>query len=125
MYVIGSRSLTLGHKTKVMLFGSPTMLNKVPQFEIMLNNVPLQNVVSYKYLGVSLDNQLTYNLHVNKLIVSVMAKLKQFRRMRGFLHAKATLMVYTNMLLPILEYCDIFLSATSSIFLRDCKGTSP
>ena len=68
---------------------------------------------SYKYLGVSLDSQLNYNIHVDSMISSVSSKLKQFRRMRSFLNTKAAVLVYKSMLLPILKYGDIFLSATS------------
>ena len=100
-------------KTKIIVFGSSNVLSKVPEPVICMNNVPLQVVASYKYLGVTLDNQLSYNLHVDKLIGTVTAKLKQFQRMRSFLNAKAALMVYKNMLLPILEYGDVFISATS------------
>ena len=102
-------------KTKVMVFGNPTVLKKVSQPKIMLNGVPLQVVSEYKYLGVTLDNYLTFNLHVNRIIGSVTAKLKQFQRMRSFLNAKAALMVYKNMLLPMLEYGDVFLSATTCL----------
>ena len=101
-------------KTKVMLFGSKTTLDKLPPFEILYEGGPLLKVVSYNYLGLTLDSQLNYNLHVKKLISSVSAKLKQFHRMRSFLNEKAALMVYKNMLLPILEYGDIFLSASSA-----------
>ena len=102
-------------KTKVMVFGSPNTLNKTPQPNLLLKDTPLQTVTDYKYLGVTLDSQLSYNLHVNRLIGTVSAKLKQFRRMRSFLTCKAALMVYKNMLLPILEYGDVFLSASSCV----------
>ena len=75
--------------------------------------MPLQIVSSYKYLGVTVDCQLNYNLHVNKIVATVSGKLKQFQRMRGFLNGKAALFVYKSMLLPILEYGDIFLSSTT------------
>ena len=71
-------------------------------------------MVSYKYLGITLDRQLNYNLHVKSIIGSVTAKLKQFQRMRSFLTIKAATMVYKGMLLPILEYGDIFLTATTA-----------
>ena len=100
-------------KTKVMVFGSNNNLSKIPQFEIKFGDIALQMVTSYTYLGILLDNRLTYNLYVSKIISSVTAKLKQFRRMRGFLNTKAALAVYKGMLLPILEYGDIFLVGTS------------
>ena len=102
-------------KTKVMIFGNPTVLTKLPQFDITMNSVSLQVVSAYKYLGITLDSQLSFNQHVGKIISSVSAKLKQFQRTRSFLNTKAALMVYKNMLLPMLEYGDVFLSAASDI----------
>ena len=100
-------------KTKVMVFGTPNMLHKGPVPDIELNGELLQVVSTYKYLGITLDTRLSYNVHVSKTIANVTAKLKQFKRMRNFLNAKAALMVYKNMMLPILEYGDVFLTAAS------------
>ena len=100
-------------KTKTMVFGTSNTLKKVPDFVISFDKVPLQQVSSYKYLGLTLDNQLNYNAHVSKIIASASSKLKQFQRMRGFLSTKASMLVYKSMLLPILEYGDIFLSAAT------------
>ena len=100
-------------KTRVMAFGGPKAIETIPDFEIKMNGAPLQSVLSYKYLGITLDGQLTYNLQINRIISSVSGKLKQFQRMRSFLSTKAAILVYKSMLLPILEYGDIFLSAAS------------
>ena len=100
-------------KTKVMVFGSHKSLETLPPFEVKIDSTPLQVVTSYKYLGITLDSQLNYNSHVNKIISSVASKLKQFQRMRSFLSIKAATLVYKSMLLPILEYGDVFLSAAS------------
>ena len=66
-------------KSKVMVFGSTTGLSKLPRFELTLDLVPLQVVNSYKYLGVTLDQQLNYNVHVSRIISLVSGKLKQFQ----------------------------------------------
>ena len=100
-------------KTKIMVLGSNNALSKLPNFDVKLGNVQLKHVSAYKYLGVTIDCQLNYNLHVNKIIACVTSKLKQFYRMRSFLSVKAALLVYKSMLLPILEYGDIFLYATT------------
>ena len=102
-------------KTCVMVFGNQTMTKNLVPFEIMFENTPLQKVSSYNYLGITLDWQLNYNLHVKKLISTVSAKLKQLQRMRSFLNTRAALMVYKSMLLPIIVYGDVFLSATSVV----------
>ena len=100
-------------KSKVMVFGSPTNLKKLPSFEVKLDGAPLQIVSSYKYLGITLDQGLNYNLHSNRIVSSVSGKLKQFQRMRSFLSVKAALLVYKGTILPLLEYGDLFLNATS------------
>ena len=86
-------------KTKVMTFGSSSMLNKLPQCNVFYGGTPIEKVTSYKYLGMTLDNQLNFNLHVNRVI--------------------ATVLVYECMLLPLLEYGDILLSSTSAINLAE------
>ena len=96
-------------KTKLMVFGRQKLIDSLPPVDVKLCTNPLQVVQSYKYLGVTLDSQLNYNLHVNKIISSVSSKLKQFQRMRNFLSIRATVLVYKS----ILEYGDILLSATS------------
>ena len=58
-------------KTKVMVFGSTQGLAKLPDFQMYFDDFPLQQVMSYKYLGMTLDSQLNYNLHVNKVVASV------------------------------------------------------
>ena len=102
-------------KRKLLVFGSTNSLAKIPRFDIKFAGVVLQTVISYTYLGIPLDNKLNFNTFVNRIISSYTAKLKQFRRMRGFLSTKAALLVYKGMLLPILEYGDIFLIGTSLV----------
>ena len=102
-------------KSKLMIFGSSTVIENLPSFEVTFLNKPMQIVSSYKYLGITLDSQLSYNLHVNKVISVAAGKLKQFQRMRLFLNVNAATLVYKSMILPLLEYGDFFLSATTAI----------
>ena len=76
-------------KTKVMLFGNANKLEQLPLFEIKVNNILLQIVPNYKYLGMTLDHQLNYNAQVQKIISIVRVKLKQFRRMRFLIDVKS------------------------------------
>ena len=100
-------------KTKIMVFGSPVKVRQLPEFEIEIEGRPLSVVTSYKYLGVTLDSQLNYNKHVQNTIGRVSQKLKQLRCMRYFLDVRAATLVYKNMILPIMEYGDIFLVGTT------------
>ena len=101
-------------KTKPMVFGNAKKLAELPEVNIELEDVQLVTVSSYKYLGITLDGQLNYARHINKLISSVSLKLKQFRRMRSFLSTKAATLAYKNLILPIIEYGDIFLTGATN-----------
>ena len=98
-------------KTKVMVFGSNSQVKNLPEANIVFNQIPLQVVPSYKYLGLDLDSRLNYKKHVKRIIALAAGKLKQFQRMRSFLNKKAALMVYKSMILPIMEYGDVFMTA--------------
>ena len=76
-------------KNKILTFGSAKTLKELPLTEIKFGSIQLQTVSSYKYLGLTLDSQLNYNLHVNRVIGMVSGKLKQFQRIRSFLSTKA------------------------------------
>ena len=53
-------------KTKYMVFGSKYTLAKVKDFQLKVNDKPLDRVLSYTYLGVTLDPSLTFEKHVKK-----------------------------------------------------------
>ena len=102
-------------KTKFMLFGSKTTLAKAAQLNINLvvDNQPIVRVHNYSYLGVNLDEQLNYESHTQITIRRVKTKLLQLKRVRSFLNKQAAILVYKNMILPIMEYGNIFLSSLS------------
>ena len=100
-------------KTKTMSFGSINRLKKLPPVKIDVDGNLLQSVSSYKYLGVTLDSQLNFAKHAGRTISNVALKLKQFLRKRTFLTTRAAIMVYKNMLLPMIEYGDVFLTGAT------------
>ena len=100
-------------KTKIMVFGSANKLKGLPEADITFEDVSISSVTSYKYLGLNLDDKLNYKKHVKGIVALTSGKLKQFQRMRSFLTKKAAITVYKSMLLPLLEYGDVFLSAAS------------
>ena len=82
-------------------------LKKLPTVNIKVDGEMLQTVSSYKYLGTTLDSQLNYGKHVSNVISNASLGLRQLRR------TKAATMVYKNMILPVIKYGDVFMSAAS------------
>jgi hypothetical protein len=98
-------------KTKVMWFGKNALL---PTGVITTSEgLELEVVTSYKYLGVWLDNTLSFSQHISNLQAKVTSRL-------GFLYcnhssftpaAKLTLIQMT--ILPMLDYGDIIYRSAS------------
>ena len=81
--------------------------------KLRINNAEIQRTDKYTYLGVVLDERMSFELHAKNVINRVSTKVYQLKKVRKFLSKRAALMVYKNMILSIVEYWDIYLySAT-------------
>ena len=102
-------------KTKFIVFSNNTKKTKkaLPKLKLEVNSTEVERVKSFNYLGVKLDDKLTFDQHVKSLISRVSAKLFQLKKIRSNLTAKAATLVYKNMILPIMEYGDIYLYSAS------------
>ena len=94
-------------KTKSVLFGTVKRLSMNDELRIDLQGKPIKNVTSYKYLGVYLDRGLTFIEHINRLKMKIAKWLGALTRSRPFLTSYAAIKVYTAMVLPVFDYCDV------------------
>ena len=94
------------HKTKVMCFGSKNQLKKINKPDILLNGSRLSYVDSFKYLGITLDPQLNYDLYLSNVLQKVTYKSYILRKIRRFIDVGASLQIYKSMILPYIQYGD-------------------
>ena len=73
---------------------------------LKLGDFQLQRVNEYKYLGVVIDSQLTFQTYRDSLINRVNLKISYFRKIRTYMTVKSALTLYKGTILPILEYAD-------------------
>ena len=66
-----------------------------------------------KYLGVILDNHLTFNQYIEYLGKKSTQKLGAIAKVRKCIGRSTTLMLYASMVLPHFDYCDIVYMNTS------------
>ena len=109
-------------KNNYMIFGSKHTLAKVENFNMRVGGPEIERVLSYTHLGITLDPSMTLKKHVNKVIDRVTNRVRQLKRMCTFLTNKAGLLVYKNMILPVMEHGYIFLSAATKA-TRDKQQT--
>ena len=102
-------------KTKIMLYGKRNMLRKVKNInlDVKVEDCILARVKTYKYLGVHLDEFLTYNKHINQVIRNANHKLYLLKRVRQYLTEKTSIMVYKSYILPLLEYGSVLYMASN------------
>ena len=86
---------------------------ETPPVSVSLNNIVINSVVSYNYLGVVLNNELSLTRQMSVLHAHVQRKLFHLRKIRKFLTEFASVQVYKQTILPLLDYCG-FLSMSAN-----------
>ena len=104
-------------KTKCMLLGSKHKIKKNRSISLSMNNEILEYVSSYKYLGVSIDQSLNFNLHTNQVIKTVSYKLSLLQKIRKYITSQAAIQIYKAMVIPYFDYGDILYHYTSNRLL--------
>ena len=104
---LSENQLTLNlSKTKSMTIGSRQILAK-GKLNLNLRGSSIENVESFKYLGVLLDERLTWDQHVDFLCKKVSKRLGVLRRASEFLDIPSRKLLYYALILPIFDYCDV------------------
>lgn len=73
-------------------------------FTYNLGNSALVEVSSIKYLGVTMDSNMKWNLHLDKIYSSAQRKLGFLRRNFRYATVDAKLLAYKTLVRPLLEY---------------------
>ena len=101
-----------------MLFGSWQNLAKSPTFCIQLYGKTLERVAKFNYLGVVLDENLSWTGHLEYVSSNVSRRLGLLSRIRSCLTLEASKQVYTSLLQPLFDYADV---AWVEISEESCK----
>ena len=102
-------------KTKFCLYGMRSLIRKgkTLDLKLSLNNQILEQVCSYKHLGLILDEQLNYNKHIKELKKLVSHKLYLMSKVRKYITESACINIFKTMVLSLIEYCDIIYAGSS------------
>ena len=90
----------------------------VADFCIKIEDNIVQFVNETKFLGVLLDNRLSWESHINN-VVGKMAKLAGlFNKLKFKINQKTFMTLYNTFVYPYLTYCDIVSGSTAKIHLN-------
>ncbi len=90
-------------KTKVMLLGSRLRLRNVPDVSVSLNGERVDNVSSFKYLGMMIDNHLCFDKHIEYIIDKSTCKLGMLYKTRWLFNLDTAKMLYNALILPYFD----------------------
>ena len=103
-----ANQLTLNvKKSKFLLIGSSSRLSKVSSILISADDIPLDNVDSYTYLGIVINNQFSWTDHIDCIRGKISKKLGLLRRIKSSLPLNARIMFFNSFILPLFDYGDI------------------
>ena len=89
-----------------MIIGSSYNLkNKVSSNPILINNVPVPRINKYKCLGVTMDERLSWEEHINSICSKVSAGIGAMKRVKPFLQLPTLKMLYNAIIQPYFDYC--------------------
>ena len=95
-------------KTKVIIFSSSAKFKTLRgQMTLKMNDKPLELVETMRYLGITLDYELSFKPHVKGLIKTVQYKGYLLKHAEKCLPKDARLSVYKAYIVPIIDYGDI------------------
>ena len=96
-------------KTQAMIIGPRCKLQRLQQDHILISELPVKFVKQYNYLGIIIDSEMTLQpmlKHVKRMLTN---KIFILRKIRKFLTEKASLSIYKQTILPILDYSGFLL----------------
>lgn len=107
------------NKTNFILFTSPrknysshTVVDK-----ILINDIPIKQVHSVKFLGVYLDEHLQWSDHVDAVIGKISKTCGILNKLKNRLPRHVLAIIYQSLILPYLQYCAIVWANCSSYML--------
>ena len=85
---------------------------------IVINNSIIKRQFSVKYLGVTIDENLKWEGHINKISLTLSRNIGVMGRVRPYLSPKELVLLYNTLILPHLCYCAVVWGGSYAVRLN-------
>ncbi len=89
-------------KTKYMIFHSHK--RKVESLQLIINNTEIERVQELNFLGLTLDEHLNWNSHINKISSKVSKNIGILNKLKHFLPLKTKILIYNSLIVSHLNF---------------------
>ena len=107
-------------KSKFMVIGGRNKLSQFNDIALVANNDQLENVTKFKYLGVIINQYLTWHDHIEQLQSKIAKSIGVLKRIKHLLPVYARMIYESTMVIPIFEYAGIIWGDKNNKVLMDC-----
>ena len=98
------------NKTKHMAIGKDCK-NDLAIPSIKLNGLKNENVHDYNYLGVIIDDKLSFDDMVDAKYKKINVRIHQLGKLRKYVNSEIAQVIYKQMILPLFEYADFMVES--------------
>ncbi len=96
-----------------MLIGTYQALKKILDINVHINGEPINRVSVAKYVGMYVDKNLKWDVHIDKIIPKISAKISILRSSRKLVPIDTLTLMYNAIVLSHFDYADIVLDSAS------------
>ena len=100
-----------------MLFGTPTMLKRANPLKLYHGSSLLEQVKSFKYLGVTFDSKMNFDAHIKNTMSKISSRIGILGRIRNYLPLKYRIMVFNSIIQPHFDYLSTIWSNTYAKYI--------
>ena len=105
-------------KSNLMIFCNKNKRYTKEEAKIFIDNVELSQVSSIKFLGVIVDEKLTWKCHIELVCKKTMRSIGILSRIRSLVNQSCILTCYYSLIYPYIVYCNSVWAATCPTFLN-------
>lgn len=95
-------------KTRFVLFNFLNLAHKSRTIQLQINDTVLVQSNSYEYLGIIIDERLSFKQHINKTISACSQKLFTLSKIRRYISNQVAQILYKSLVLSIMDYGNVF-----------------
>lgn len=96
-------------KTKYMIVNNRYNVPNDDNFNISVDGYNIEKVSKYKYLGIIIDHNLSFNDHADYVLKKLAKKVYFFSRIGTYLSTETKLLIYHTLIAPNFFYCPTIL----------------
>ena len=94
-------------------------LEELPS-NIVFNNTPLERVSNIKFLGITVDDKLSWKSHIANICITISRNIGVINRLKYFLPSSSLLTLYSSLILPYLNYGILAWGNSNKTLLDKC-----